>query len=298
MIAVLKQYRAVAFAAALWAVSSAAAARFDPPPLPPPSKDADVPVEIAAQPIAPKRVIAGPMAMLGNESTYYYQAGGGSLLAGLLLGPAGVAINARNVKQRTQREAADAASKEALDPRRFLAEPFARYNARIGASAAPAAGTAKVTPYLIYVRAKKADVVYRMLSFDVEYAGWTGRYTYHYTPLALERFQASPDAGQAEAFADETARAADSLLGLFNAEARGQVGPVEIVQVVSAEMTPLAPGAKMPMGLRGEFQGRPVLLGAGTPDDGKARVMFNVGAHLFADGGFEILKRKGQAPQP
>jgi hypothetical protein len=279
---------------AVFALASNAFAGFQPPLLPPESKDADVAVELAAQPVEPKRVFYGDMAQLGNDSTYYFQPAGGSALAGLLLGPVAVAVNAHNVKQRTQREAAAAGRAEALDPRAFFVEPFARYNAAL---AAAAGSRAQVTPYLIYTRPKNSEVVYRLLGFDIAYAGWTGRYTYHYAPVAFEALQAPMSAEQAQAFAAETERAGALLLALFNAEARRQVGPVQAAQVISMRLTPLAKGAKMPMGLRGDFQGHAVVLGEGAPGDGKRRLMFTVGAHVFADQGFEIGKRQGEVPQ-
>ncbi|QQP95771.1 hypothetical protein [Lysobacter enzymogenes] len=294
MSAWIKQARRAVAGALVFAASLNALAGFQPPALPPESKDADIAVEIAAQPVVAKQVFYGDMAQMGNASTYYYQAGGGSLLAGLLLGPAAVAVNAHNVKERTQREAAGASGADALDPRGFFVEPFARYNAGLGAVAA---AKAQVTPYLIYSRPKNSEVVYRLLGFDIAYAGWSGRYTYHYAPVAFESLQAPPSPEQAQAFAAETERAGALLLALFNAEARRQVGPVEQAQVVSMRLTPLAKGAKMPMGLRGEIQGHPVVLGEGAPGDGKRRLMFTVGAHVFADQGFEIAKRMGEVPQ-
>lgn len=288
-----KSGRALA-GAALFALSLTATAGFEPPPLPPESAQADIAVEIAAQPVAPKQLFAGPLASLGNESTFYFQPGGGSLLTGLLLGPAGVAINARNVEQRTRREAAGAGGADALDPRAFFVEPFARYNAGLGPVAA---AKAQVTPYLIYSRPKNSEVVYRMLGFDIAYAGWSGRYTYHYPALAFAEFQTPMTAERAQAFAAETERAGAALLALFNAEARRRVGPVEQARIVSPRLTPLAKGAKMAMGQRGEFQGLPVVLGEGTPSDGKRRLMFTVGTHLFADRDFEIAKRTGEVPQ-
>jgi len=280
--------------AAVFALSLNALAGFQPPLLPPESKDADVAVEIAAQPVVVKQVFYGDTTQLGNESTFYYQSGGGSLLAGLLLGPAAVAVNVHNVRERTKREAAGASGADALDPRSFFVEPFARYNAGLGPVAA---AKAQVTPYLIYSRPKNSEVVYRLLGFDIAYAGWTGRYTYHYAPLAFAALETPPSAEQAQAFAAETERAGALLLALFNAEARRQVGPVQQAQVVSMRLTPLAKGAKIPMGLRGELQGHAVVLGEGAPGDGKRRLMFTVGAHLFADQGFEIAKRMDEVPQ-
>lgn len=267
------------------------AGAYQPPALPPqPAQAGDIPVELAAAPVDPERVRSHGLAKLGDDSTFYVQAGGGSLLTGLLLGPIGVAINAHNVAKRSEREAAAAgAAGNGLGP--VLQGVFAEYNT--GAGSGPAA---KIAPYIVYVRPKKGESVYPRLSFDVEYAGWSGRYSYHFAPMSLAEFQAGRDAAQSEALAAELVRAGQALLRVFNAEAQHRVGPVQQVRLGSWALNPLFE-AGLPMGVRGEFEGRSVVVGQGTPGDHKALLSLMVGTHLMPGDGLRIDKPGEQSQQ-
>ncbi|MGO1071911.1 hypothetical protein [Lysobacter sp. CA199] len=287
----MKQIGRAVMVAAVFVTPLNALAGFEPSPLPPQAQHSeDVPVEIATVAVEQKRVRRSGMVALGNDSTFYIQVGGGSLLTGLLLGPAGVAMNMHNVKKRTEREAAGA-SAGPPDVRALLSAPIGAYNA-----AAKGAAVAKITPYFVYVRPKKSDQVYGRLSLDIDYAGWTGRYSYHYAPVSFEQFQAGRSEEQTRAFVAETEQATAQLLRLFNAEARRQTGPVESALVSSWPLNP-AFEAPLPLGLRGQFEGRPVLVGQGTPADHKALLSLMVGAHLMPADEFVVDKRKGEVPQ-
>ncbi|MGH8080552.1 MAG: hypothetical protein ACREP7_08260 [Lysobacter sp.] len=115
-------------------------------------------------------------------------------------------------------------------------------------------------------------------------------------PVPFEQFQAGRDAAQASAFTAQTEQATAQLLRLFNAEVRRQTGPVEPALVSTGLLNPLFE-APLPLGVRGEFEGRPVLIGQGTPGDHLALLSLMVGAHLIPADEFVVTKRKGEVPQ-
>lgn len=289
MIGLNQRIRRIFAGAALLAVSLSASA-FKPAPLPPqPQTSEDVPVEIATAPVDQKRVRKNSIATIGNDSTFYVQASGGSAFTTILLGPIGALINEQNIKKRTAREATQI-SDAVPDARALLAAPVAAYNASARGA------TAKITPYFVYVRPKKRDLVYGRLTLDVEYAGWVGRYSYHYAPVTVEQFQAGHNEEQARAFAAETERGAAQLLRLFNAEAHRRTGPVESAMVSCWPLIVIF-DLPLPLGLRGQFEDRPVLVGQGTPLDHKAMLSLMVGTHLIPADQFVVDKRKGEVPQ-
>lgn len=250
----------------------------------PPSKcSAPGSAKIGEKPVEIKRIYvkAEP---LGNDTTLYAQVGGGSLVAGLLLGPLGAAANSAAVRERTQKQAQALGENRFFDPRPVLEQ------ALITSGLSGESGMAiQVTPFILYVRPKKSDDVERRLTIEIRCEGWVGRYSYHLAAIPHAQLEQAPTEQEVELLRNHFTDATMQLLALFKADLANELPPPNNFVIESWQLNPFFKGG-IPQGMRGQWGGRQVVVGQGDIEAPKAFLGLMAGMHLLEADRFTVGK--------
>lgn len=240
----------------------------------PPATCAESGIFISSEPINLKSVHANAIA-IGNDSTLYVQIGGGSAAATLLFGPLGAAANIAAIKKRTESQAGALNKEDIIDPQVLLAQFLPVSDA--GMSSQP---SNIVTPFVVYLRPKKSELIERRVVLAVQCDGWKGWYSYHLRGIPAEKLGTEMTDQEYLDYQTQVQSAQGQLIKLFRADASGRFMVSGYNKISSWQLNPYF-SAPFPQALVGEFDGRTVLLGQGEIDKNQYLFAFMKGMHLF-----------------